>query len=137
VTQARSFHLGDILTVTTGRLVSPRHMDAVYDLLNFMTGDNLFTHQLPRAMDECQPHLLAQHPDLATVVVPDDFGVFGVSAEVAIADWLAGQVVQFGVSRDVAPLAAGEHTAIDPLAELAMNHPYVKVIPVVLPEADR
>jgi hypothetical protein len=37
----RPFHLGDVLTITTGRLVSPRHMDGVYDVLNFMTGDNL------------------------------------------------------------------------------------------------
>lgn len=32
---ARNFHLGDILSITTGRLVSRRHMEGVYDLLNF------------------------------------------------------------------------------------------------------
>lgn len=45
----KTFHLGDILTITTGRLVSPRHMEGVYDILNWMTGEDLLvTHQIPR-----------------------------------------------------------------------------------------
>lgn len=62
----REFHVGDVLSITTGRLVSLRHMDGVYDILDFMTGDNLFTHQLPRAGDECKSYLLEQFPQLAT-----------------------------------------------------------------------
>jgi hypothetical protein len=27
----RGFHIGDILSITTGRLVSPRHMDGIYE----------------------------------------------------------------------------------------------------------
>ena len=56
------FHISDILSVTTGYLVSNRHMDGVYDILNFLTKDELFTHQLPRASDECQPWLRAMFP---------------------------------------------------------------------------
>jgi len=41
-------------------------MDGVYDILNYMTGDSLFTHQLPRASDECKPFLLEQFPQLDT-----------------------------------------------------------------------
>ncbi len=63
----KKFHLGDVLSITTQRLVSPRHMVGVYDILNFMTGDNLFTHQLPRAANECKPYLLEQFPKLAEV----------------------------------------------------------------------
>ena len=55
-----------MLSITTGRLVSTRHIGGVYDILNFMTGDNLFTHQLPRASDECKPYLLEQFPQLDT-----------------------------------------------------------------------
>jgi hypothetical protein len=58
------FHLSDVLSVTTGRLVSTRHIDGVYDLLNFLTGDRLFTHQLPRASRECEPWLRSQFPQL-------------------------------------------------------------------------
>lgn len=130
----KRFHLGDVLTVTTGCLVSPRHMGGVYDVLNWMTGDNLFTHQLPRAMDECEPHLKAQHPDLAAIEVPafdgDDRDVLKAQVDA----WLAVQVARFGEYRDVAPLGVGEHTVIDPMAELAMNHPHMKVIEVRVDE---
>jgi hypothetical protein len=129
----RSFHLGDILTVTTDRLVSPRHMDGVYDLLNHMTGDSLFTHQLGRASDECKPHLLAQHPDLAGIEVPDFDAIRRDRVKAWVDEWLARQVAQFGEYRDVTPMRPEDHTVINPLTELAMNYPNVTVVPVVLP----
>ena len=132
----RQFHLGDILTVTTGILVSPRHVEGIYDVLNWMTGDNLFTHQLPRAMDECQGPLLAQHPDLDAIVVPTFDGESREELGEQVAVWLAEQVAIYGEYRDVAPLAGGEHTVIDPLTELAMNHPHLTVVPVVLPATE-
>ena len=61
----KQFHLGDVLSITPGRLVSPRHMEGVYEILNFMTVDNLFTHQLPRACDECGPYLVEQFPQFS------------------------------------------------------------------------
>jgi hypothetical protein len=39
VTTTRAFHLGDILSVTTGCLVSPRGIAGVCDILNWMTGE--------------------------------------------------------------------------------------------------
>lgn len=60
----KTFHISDVLSVTTGRLVSSRHMEGVYDILNFLTRDSLYTHQLPRAMRECQPWLRVQFPAL-------------------------------------------------------------------------
>lgn len=122
------FHLGDILSVTTDRLLSPDRIGGVYRLLNHMTGDNLMTHQLPRASDECRPYLLAQFPELADVVVPE------FPDEAAVWRWLDGQVTQRGAYFTVQPLASGCHTVIDPLAELAMNYPHLQVIPVEVPE---
>lgn len=134
---ARSFHLGDILSITTGALVSPRRMDAIYDLCNHMTGDNLFTHQLPRAASECEPEILRQHPDLRSVEHPDFSTVPREQVEQAVADWLAVQVAQFGECRNIRPLPAEAHTVIDPLDELAMNYPHVRVLPVVVDGGDR
>ncbi|WP_445080300.1 DUF7736 domain-containing protein [Brevibacillus laterosporus] len=51
----KSFHISDILSVTTGKLLSTRRMDGVYDILNHMTGESLLTHQLPRAIRVCAP----------------------------------------------------------------------------------
>jgi hypothetical protein len=130
----KTFHLGDILAITTGRLVSPRHMDGVYDILNWMTGDNLFTHQLPRANDECEGPLLAQHPDLAGVVAPEEFGDGSEgSAKLAVEEWLAKQVAAYGETREVAPLRPEDHTRIHPLAEFAIVAPGTQIIPVVVP----
>lgn len=60
----KSFHTLDILSITTGRLVSPDHMDGVYSILGWMTGRNLSTHELPPASDICKPHLLRCFPQL-------------------------------------------------------------------------
>jgi hypothetical protein len=131
----RTFHLGDILSITTGCLVSPRHMDGVCDILNWMTGDSLFTHQLPRACDECSGPLLAQHPDLAVIVPPESFGDGTKdSAEEAVNRWLAEQVAIYGETREVAPLGDDDHTRIDPLTELRMIKPDAEVVVIEIPE---
>lgn len=132
---SRAFHLGDILTVTTGgRLVSPRHMKGVYDILNWMTGDDLMTHQLPRACRECEGPLLAQHPDLAGVTVPEVFGDgTRESAELAVGAWLAEQVAVYGETREVEPLNPDDHTRIDPLDEFRIVAPHAEVIVVEVP----
>lgn len=129
--ETRDFHLGDILSITTGLLVSPRHIDGVYDILNWMTGDNLFTHQLPRARDECRQPLLEQHPDLVDVQVPDKF-----DGEEHVMEWLAEQVERYGETRPVAPLDPVDHTRIDPFDELQMKAPHMQVIPVELRDDD-
>lgn len=106
----RAFDLGDVLSVTTGRLVSTRHIDGVYEILGFMTGEQLMTHQLPRACDQCRPHLLAQHPDLAEAKVPD-----GLDSEEKVLTWLDGARREFGETRFVA--AVPTENPPDPLEE--------------------
>jgi hypothetical protein len=129
----RAFHLGDVLSVTTERLISPRHMKGIYDILDYMTGDSLFTHQLRRAGDECKPALLAQHPQLANVKVPNNLGDSDDPKQ-EVATWLAEQVEQYGETLEVEPLAAEAHTVIDPLDELAMRlgGDRSRIIPVVV-----
>jgi len=117
------FHLGDVLTVTTGKLVSRRHMEGIYDILNFMTRDNLFTHQLPRAGRECAPALLEQHPQLAAVTGDD------VTPENHAA-WLEAQCAEFGEELLVQRLSEHAHEYIDPLSELAEKVHPSKIISV-------
>ncbi len=62
----KEFHLGDVLSVIMGRFVSPRSVDGVNDILNFMTGEKLFRHQISRACKECKPYLLEQFPEFDT-----------------------------------------------------------------------
>lgn len=106
----RTFTLGQVLSVTTGMLCC--EIGGVYEILNYMTRDSLFTHQLPRAMRECGPWLLRQHPALAEVdasgVTPENWR-----------DWLAAQEARFGEMLDVEPIPQDDHTRRDPVAELA------------------
>lgn len=117
----KTFHIGDILSVTTGKLVSLDHIGGVYNLLGHMVGEDLMTHQLPRVSDECTPSLLAQFPDLPTSA-PEFVD------EAHVWHWLEEQVQRFGSTRDVAPLASAEHTVIDPLDEIRMIRPDLPVV---------
>ena len=126
--QTKKFHLGDVLSITTGRLVSPRHIDGVYDILNFMTGDNLFTHQLPRASDECKPYLVAQFPQLAADKMDSALAELGdalkaktgkADANNIVADWLAKQVAKYGEILTVKSIPTDAHEVKNPIAEAA------------------
>lgn len=125
----RDFHIGDILSVMTGVLVSPRHVEAVYDLCGYMTGEKgLMTHQLPRASHECEPSLREQFPDLATLTMPDPWPEG--DPQTVVLGWLAEQVEKYGETRTVQPLAAGDHTRIDPITELRMMRPDMPIFAV-------
>ena len=126
--QTKQFHLGDVLSITTGRLVSPRHIDGVYDILNFMTGDNLFTHALPRASDECKPYLVAQFPQLSADKMDSALAELGdalktktgkAEAEKIVADWLAKQVAKYGEMFAVNSIPTDAHEVKNPIAEAA------------------
>lgn len=109
--ETKDFELGDILSITTGRLVSRRLIGGVYDILNWMTNDNLYTHQLPRATEECKPWLLRQHPQLRIV---DDSDLTGENCD----EWLAARVKQFGETLPVACIPRDDHSYRDPVEEL-------------------
>ncbi len=124
---SETFHIGDLLTVTTGRLVSPTHMDGLYQLVDYMTGVPHFTHQLPRAAEACKPHLLKQHPWLAQITVPD-----GVTGKKAVRVFLDTVAADFGEHHEVAPIPDGEYMPREPLSELAEMVGHDRVIPVVV-----
>jgi len=123
---SRAFHIGDILSVTTGHLVSPRLVYGVYDILNYMTGQSLYTHQLGRAMEVCRPALLAQHPQLAHV---DAAGVNRDNWR----PWRVEQEKRFGQYMPVEPLAQGAYEAKDPYLEAIEMSGTVPLV-VELPE---
>jgi len=121
--KTNEFHLGDVLSITTHRLVSPRHIAGVYDILNFMTGDELWTHQLPDAGDECRPYLVEQFPELATPEM--DLAVAELdeilktangktNKELLVANWLAKQVSKYGKTFTVKPIPNGTHEVKGP-----------------------
>lgn len=131
MSETKEFHIGDILSVVTGRLVSLDHIGGVYNILNWMTGEDLMTHQLPRVSEECGPSLREQFPDLAAVEVPDT-----IDSEATLLTWLASLKPQYGETRAVARLAAEDHTRINPLAEIAMMRPDLPIISIEVPRGE-
>lgn len=110
--QSSEFHIGDVLSITTGRLVSPDHIGGVYRICDYMLGTSHFTHQLPRASEEIRPHLLAQHPWLSQIVPPEEF-----EDEAHVWRWVAEQADEHGTMVRVVPVH--EPVDRDPLDELA------------------
>ena len=138
---ARTFHVGDIISITDGHLVSPEHVGGVYKILGHLCGEALMTHQLPRVAREAKPYLREQFPDVASVVVPDDLvpdGATKEEARQAVSAWMLGVVAEHGETRDVEPMPTTDHTSIDPISELKMMRPDVQVITLdTTPEDDR
>lgn len=130
MSEQRMFHLGDILSITTGKLVSPRLMDGIYDILNYMTGDDLYTHALPRAADECKPYLLMEMPFLKDISA----GVVGRDNWQA---WLDKQVELYGEQHAVRPIHHEDHEVLSPFEELdRMGVSADKVLSVDLDELE-
>lgn len=111
------FHLGDVLSMTTGKNLSPTDMDGVYRIAQHLAGGAVWTHQLGRVMRESRPHILAQFPFMEPVTGDD---VTPENRE----RWLDVMVETLGEWFDVAPMPAYAHESIDPMSEVAERaHP--------------
>lgn len=66
--QTKKFHIGDVLSITQERLVSPQGINGVYDILSFMKSVKFFMFDnFPWIIaDECKPYLIEQFPYLAS-----------------------------------------------------------------------
>jgi hypothetical protein len=142
--EMKKFHLGDVLSVTTGRLLSPRGMDGIYDILSFMTGCHLFTHQLPRASDVCKPYLLEQFPQLDSPEVQFAVGELiemlktpsGMKEpDKLILGWISKLTSgQYGVELEemleVKPLIVGVYEVKNPIEELVEMAPNAEIVVV-------
>ena len=102
----KRFHLGDDLSVTTGRLLSPAGMPGIYAILKHLTGESIFTHQIGRVLGEAATHVLAQFPALAAET-GDDMTPEGHSL------WLVEKSRTYGEWFDVAQLPAHAHESSD------------------------
>lgn len=107
----KEFHITDILSVTTGKMVAASHMDGIHSILEFMCGEPIYTHQVPRAIRECAPYLLKQFPMLA-----DESGEGATQA--SLQEWARSMERKYGRMLAVEPLPEGAHFRADPASEL-------------------
>jgi hypothetical protein len=114
MTETKQFHIGDVLSITTGALVSHDHMGGIYSILDWMTGETLFTHQLPRALEAAQPVLKEAFPTLAEIEFPK---YLEGGEKDAIFTWVDTQGELYGELWEVPKLAEGVYVPMDPISE--------------------
>lgn len=126
----KQFSLRDVLTVTTGRLLTQpkgerdNGIGNLYELLNWITSDNLYTHQLPRAEDACRPWLIKCFPELAGASdylykLEELLAINRGRGQEAINSWLSHLKTRYPDIKetyDVTPMPGG-WVHIDPLTE--------------------
>jgi hypothetical protein len=124
----KTFHIGDLLTISHGYLVSREHIGGVYKILNHMTDDDLMTHQLPLACDAVKPDLLEQHPWLKDVADPGE-----LNGEAECVTWVASVAGVHGEYHDIEsrPLSWGKH---NPIVDFANLYPDKPIIGVAVPD---
>jgi hypothetical protein len=120
--ETKQFSVAQILTITHGRLLC--HIGGVYEILNWLTGESLMTHQLPRASRESEDWLRQQFPDLVEI----DVESVSIAGQEDVDTFLASLADQYGTFREVTPLPPGDHTSIDPISELKMMRPDMPII---------
>lgn len=113
----KAFPTADVLGAVTGRLLGK--IGGIYEVLQWMTGGPVWTHQLPRIGREAAPVLIVRHPEIAVAceeacqITPDNY-----------MEWLARWEDRYGHEISVPQFTPDQHERIDPLSELAEKfHP--------------
>ena len=115
--QTKEFATVDVLSTITGRLMGD--IGGVYEVLNWMTGESVFTHQLPRIGREATPVVVAAHPLLQQAVDEAE----QVNQE-NYKEWRQTWEDRYGPTIAVPKFGADTHESIDPMSELAEKvHP--------------
>lgn len=113
----KEFPTEKVISAIAGTLIC--EMGGVYEVLNWMSGDSLFTHQLPRVSREARAAMLAHVPSFSRIV--DE-------AEQVNSDnwkeWRDRWVDRYGPTMAVPKMNSDQHERIDPISELAEKvHP--------------
>lgn len=129
MTKTKEFPTEDVLSAVTGYLATERGIGAIYEVLGWMTGAPVWTHQLPRIGQEAAPVVLRAHPSLAEAY--DEAATINPDNWREIVDrWLD----RYGPTLAVPRMSADEHERIDPMSELAEKLHPDRIIVVEVPK---
>lgn len=117
----RTFHLGVLISITDGHLVAPNQTDDIYEILNYMSNDELETVQLGRVADECKPYLFEQFPFLREI---DGSSITREN----VWGWLAEQVAKYGEWHEVRPMHFEDHETLSPIEDALRINPNLDII---------
>lgn len=115
--ETKEFPTSAVLGVVTGVLLGD--IGGIYEVLNYMTGESVFTHQIPRISREAGPVIIAMHPSVADAIAESEL----VTPE-NFREWLSRWEARYGAAIAVPMMDEGQHERIDPHSELAEKvHP--------------
>jgi hypothetical protein len=115
--QTKEFATRDVLSTVTGMLMGD--IGGVYEVLSWMTGESVFTHQIPRISREAVPVMVAAHPLLQLAIDEAE----QVTPENAL-QWRQTWEDRYGPTIAVPKFDPDTHESIDPISELAEKiHP--------------
>lgn len=120
----KEFATCDVLSTVTGRLIG--NIGGVYEVLNWMTGESVFTHQLPRIAGEARPVLVAAHPAMQQAIDEAE----RVTTE-NWKEWRQTWEDRYGPTIAVPKFALDAHERIDPMSEAAEKFHPDNIITVV------
>ena len=120
----KKFDIGTILSITHANLLTD--IGNVYEILNWLLDDNLYTHQLPRACRFVTPFILAQHPNLSDW---DECKPYVDTNNWE--SWLGTAKKMFGNKLMLKKIPNGVWTEIDPVEELEQMVGKEKIIKIV------
>lgn len=142
----KHFTLRVILTVTTGRLLTQREskndngIGDLYEILDYMTGDQSYTHTRGRFSKECKPYLESWYPELKIASSKTSLRRLDLlltlesDAQKAIYLWLEWLKTKYGLSSGykIKEIPKDDHTKKCPEGELEEMIPKNKIIKVRL-----
>lgn len=118
----RRFHIGDILSVIAPRrIMTARGMEGIYDILSYMTNDEVSSLQLGRFADECEPFLRRQFDgELSSFYDPPEEALADVPS---MYRWLSQVAAAIGESLlTVHPIPEESHAIIDAATEMELDY---------------
>jgi hypothetical protein len=126
---SKKFHIGVVLSVTTGKLLCP--FDELHEFLDYLTGQQLFTHQLSRAADSGAHYIYSLYPELEFIDVPKIEGT-SEQREKQVKDFL-NYLVTSGIPKEYDLEPMEDFEAKNPIQELIeMRGSDEGIIPVII-----
>lgn len=93
----KKYHLSYVLSIISGRLISNEGLDGIYDILSYLNGNTVHTHEISDVIEECRLGLLEQHPELTNINL-DEINTDNLD------QWLKNQINIFGEYLEIKPL---------------------------------
>ena len=109
--EKRTFDFATMISIISGRMFTS--MEKLYDALNFLTQETIYTHQIPKILPPSAKHILKTYPEL------EDIGKDVIINSEEEAERFIKSLSQiFGNEFTLEPMSDEEYSHTDPFEDL-------------------